>query len=589
MGFEAVLKVVTLMFFGPLIAWIFEGIMSLMGYTYLAFDNLMAFLWNPMTLVLLVGLIIFIALYTLFDIITVIVILNQSCQGKTVRVIEAIVVSLKKCRGILRLENLGFLGWVILVMPFISVGVATSFLTTLRVPSFILEFIWQNRWLTALVVSVIVIWLVVLVKVIYALHYYVIENKNFMQAMRASIKLNKKTWWQDLLILMATQVLVTVAYLLVTAVGILALMLVARIWGGTLANEMVVGAIWVLITIMFVLGVIFALPICFAMISVLFYRHQGKQQAVELQIEVKRGKKAERRDQQVTGVIGILIMLAILECVVFNYRFRRGDYNAVLTQLVGTEVTAHRGASAVFPENTMKAFEEASRLGADYIELDVQETCDGEIVVVHDRNLARLAGVKKNVDEMTWAEIQELEVGSHFKEEFWGEKIPTLKEAVVFAKEAGIKLNIELKTMGREDLVQKVMDVVNEEEFQNNVVISSTLYELLQQVEEKDSRFVTIYVMGMMYGDVLPLQAADGFSLEASNVTLDFINAAHEAGKVVYAWTVNSEDKIWRMVELGVDNIVTDDVTLAKEVISQSRTSGFVNEYVRLIRGLLWW
>lgn len=588
-GFEAVLKVLTLMVFGPLVAWLMKEIMSLTGYTYLTFENLVAFLWNPLTIILLAGLVVFVVLYTLFDMITVIVILDQSCQRKRIQIVRAIRTSLRKCGGVLRRRNWGFVGWTLLMMPFISVGVATSFLTTLRVPSFILEFIWENRWLAVLVGGVIVAWMILLIRWIYALHYYVVDGKPFREAIKASVGLSKKGWGKSGLIVVVMQVLLTVVYLAVTVVGILVVMLVARVWGGNLADNVVVGAIWVLITMTFMLAVIFALPICFATVSFLFYQQQLTQGEKIEHLYLKQGGEGQRREMRMVGMIWTLVVLAVLECAVFNYRFKRGDYNAVLTQLVGTEVTAHRGASAELPENTMLAFREASRLGADYIELDVQMTRDGEIVVAHDRNLARVAGVKKNVDEMTWAEIQELEVGSYLGEEFRGEKIPTLREVVHFAKEAGLKMNIELKETEADGFVERVIEVVDEEEFRSGVVISSGAYELLEQVEEMAGELVTIYVMGMMYGNVLPLSAADGFSLEASNITLEFVNAAHEAGKVVYAWTVNSEDKIWRMVEIGVDNIVTDNVTLAQDVMSQNRTSGFINEYMRLVRGVLWW
>lgn len=588
-GFEAVFKVMTLMVFGPLIAWFFQRIMSLTGYTYLTFENLVAFLWNPLTILLLLGLVIFIAVYTLFDLIAVITILDRSWQRKRIRIIQVVWTSLKKCGRILRWKNLGFVAWVFLMMPFVSVGVATSFLTTLRIPSFILEFIWENRWLAILVLVVVIAWMVLLMRWVYALHFYVIDEKSFAEAVRDSVKLSEKNWGRSMVVLVGVQILVTVAYLVVTMIGILAIMLIARIWGGTLANNTVVGLIWALITMTFMLAAIFALPICFAMVSILFYKNQERQEVEVRHVDMGKDKIARRERWQMTSMFWVLVALAVLECAVFNYRFKRGDYNAVLTQLVGTEVTAHRGASVDFPENTMLAFREASRLGVDYIELDVQMTKDGEIVVVHDRNLTRVAGVKRNVDDLTLEEIRELEVGSYFKEEFRGEKIPTLREVVRFAKEAGVKLNIELKVTEAEGFSQKVIDIIKEEDFSHSVVISSTAYELLEQVEEIDGSLVTIYVMGMMYGDVLPLAAADGFSLEASNITLDFVNKAHEAGKVVYAWTVNSEDRIWRMVEIGVDNIVTDDVALAKEMISQNRTSGLINEYVRLIRGVLWW
>lgn len=101
-----------------------------------------------------------------------------------------------------------------------------------------------------------------------------------------------------------------------------------------------------------------------------------------------------------------------------------------------------------------------------------------------------------------------------------------------------------------------------------------------------DSRIRTVYVMSIAYGDVNALTAVDYLSIEASNVTKKLVSDAHNAGKEIYAWTVNTEENINRMIDLNVDNIITDDITLAKKCIYLSKTSDVVLEYVKWLSKL---
>ena len=93
--------------------------------------------------------------------------------------------------------------------------------------------------------------------------------------------------------------------------------------------------------------------------------------------------------------------------------------------------------------------------------------------------------------------------------------------------------------------------------------------------------------MSLAYGDITSLKAADNFSIEASSITKTLVNKVHNAGKQLYAWTVNTENSINAMIELNVDNIITDNITLAKDTIYSCKTSNIIQEYVKFINNLL--
>ena len=229
----------------------------------------------------------------------------------------------------------------------------------------------------------------------------------------------------------------------------------------------------------------------------------------------------------------------------------------------------------------MAVFEDAKDFGADWMELDVQQSRDGQIFVMQDTNFMRTAGVDRNTWEMDY-EIRTLDVGSFFDSRFAGERAPLLSEVIAFAKENGIKLNIEMKPSGREhEFEQKVAEIIETENFADQCVVTSQVYDVLEKMKLCNSRIRTVYVMSIAYGDINALTAADHFSIEASNVTEKLVSDVHNAGKEVYAWTVNTEESINRMIDLNVDNIITDDITLAKECIYLSKTSDVVAEYVK--------
>ena len=157
---------------------------------------------------------------------------------------------------------------------------------------------------------------------------------------------------------------------------------------------------------------------------------------------------------------------------------------------------------------------------ADWIELDVQLTSDGVPVILHDSNLNRVTGVNKNIWEVTYSDIKDLDCGSWFSSEFAGEKIPTLEEVLDFAKKKHIKLNIELKPTGHEkDFEKIVIDTINERSYKNSCVVTSQEYNTLEKIKEYDEEIKTIYVMSIAFGDITKLTAADGFSVEASFIT----------------------------------------------------------------------
>jgi glycerophosphoryl diester phosphodiesterase len=279
--------------------------------------------------------------------------------------------------------------------------------------------------------------------------------------------------------------------------------------------------------------------------------------------------------------------LAFVGLASWLYLSQTGNMQINVESLRDMEITAHRGASVDYPENTMSAFQGAVDAGADWIELDVQQTKDGMIVVAHDANLKRVAGVKKNIYDLTFDELEEIDVGSHLNKDFSSEHVPSLAEVLIFADENNIRLNIELKPNDHDfEVEESVLDLINTYYRKDMCIISSLNYDSLKRVKEIDPSMRTLYTLSLASGSIEDFEYADAFSVEASSISSRLVRRVHNAGKEIFAWTVNSEDSIYDMIELGVDNIISDEVVLARGLVLKYKSGNSIDRFVRLITEL---
>ncbi|MHB0857352.1 MAG: glycerophosphodiester phosphodiesterase [Anaerolineae bacterium] len=231
----------------------------------------------------------------------------------------------------------------------------------------------------------------------------------------------------------------------------------------------------------------------------------------------------------------------------------------------GPLVIAHRGARDVAPENTLAAFRAAIETGADGIELDVTRCASGEIVVIHDDTVDRTTNGSGRVDQLPLRALHELDAGSWFDARFAGEHIPTLEEALDVAG-CQLVVNIEIKGMRLhgDGLEDQVAAMVRARALEERVIVSSFNPSALWRMR----RAAPEIERGLLYAPDLPLflshawarslVAAGALHPEYHMVDEAMVRQAHQRGLRVNAWTVNEAEAMERMVQLGVDGIITD-------------------------------
>jgi len=583
--FEVIYKLLLSIILIPFAILGFNLSMKLTGYTYLTLENITKYLLNPITIIMLILLIIYLTVVTIFDISTIIILFDISYKKEKISLKELIKLSLNKCKKIFNLKNISVAFLVLFLMPFLNIGISSNVVTSIKIPEFIMDFIRSNYTLSTIYMLAYILLLSIMSKWLYSLNYMILEDKNFKEARKNSKELIKGSRLIDNLKILFVQILLSIAYVIFMAVGILIIVLIIKIFNNIKVLESIfISIVSLYIMICLIISSIISNAVSFATISALFYKHKVDKKEKIKHIEYKQIIKDTKQNKLFKYIMIVISTLILIGASLFTYQLITGKTNLNIKYIRKMEITAHRGASVKYPENTMSAFVGAKELGADWIELDVQQTKDKQIVVSHDTNLGRVTGVNKDIIDMDYSEIEKLDAGSFFNKKFKGEKIPLLSDVLKYAKDNNIRLNIELKPTGEEvDFEKQVVDLIKEYNFENRCVITSQVYSVLENVKNVDKEIKTVYVMSIAIGNITDAKYADAFSVEASNVNESLVNRVHNEGKELYAWTVNTEESINNMIDMDVDNIITDNIELGKELVEKSKNSDLISEFIKTI------
>lgn len=231
-----------------------------------------------------------------------------------------------------------------------------------------------------------------------------------------------------------------------------------------------------------------------------------------------------------------------------------------------TEVMAHRGASAAAPENTIAAVQIAIDSGAQWVEIDVQETADGHVAVIHDSDLKKIGGSALTVAGSTLAQLQQVDIGSWFGAEFADQRIPTLEEVLLLCK-GRIGVNIELKYYGKQvRLEQRVAEIVERTGMMDQVMFMSLSYDGIQVLHGLRPEWKVGLLSSVALGRLAQLDV-DFLAVNGRAASRTLIRQAHKTGKQVLVWTVNDPVAMASMIGRGADALITDEPELAVTVL----------------------
>ena len=574
--------------FKPLLTGVMKLALKAQGLSYLSDETIGAFIRSPLTWFFLLLIVLGMAFFTLFDICCIITCIHASFRKQAMPLLALMRKGLKTSLRVIYQRNIVMILYLLIIIPMTHALVISGYITKFTVPQFIVDYIMSHTWLAILYVG---FWIYIGLRSfhwIYSLHYFCLENCNFKQARKRSWKLQKNHYWTDLIIVLGWSAACIGIYYGVILSGS---WLVSRVNQALptqdLFSSLTLSGISLLLDVCGALFFCFDLPLFFICISLLFYYRKAAAgeriprvfRDLDNAYRITNTRWVKKIYMYRKRIIALSIVVVIGVNFAYNFADRRGVLHMGLDNPV--EVTAHRGYSAVYPENTIPAFKGAIQVGADWAELDVQQTADGEVIVMHDSNLKRTTGLDKEVWQVTWDEIKDLDNGSWFDKKYQTVRIPTLEEVLKVCR-GKIHLNIEIKPSGHDkDLEEQVAKLLKKYHMRDTCVVSSLKYDSLRKIKQADDSIETAYITSVSYGNFTDLEYADGYSVESTLLSKGFVNKAQKAGKQIYVWTVNSEERLEKVVGMGIDNVITDDPVMAKELIYEQEHSTFWDRYVK--------
>lgn len=231
-------------------------------------------------------------------------------------------------------------------------------------------------------------------------------------------------------------------------------------------------------------------------------------------------------------------------------------------------VIAHQGASKLNPPNTLAAFAAARAAGADVIELDITYTLDDVLVVSHDLTVDRHTDGHGLIPELSLAEIKRLDAGVRFGRQFAGERIPTLDETLAWAASNPIRLCIEVKGDTPERYLRagrQAVELLQRRSYLQNVTLTSFSPQCIQAMKALEPRLAwgydpderRAYTPWEVCAEALAC-GANFLLYDHRRLTAGIVDEAHQHGFAVWAWTADAPEHLQRLIDLGVDAIMTN-------------------------------
>lgn len=574
--FEILWKLVTLLVIAPACAGLIQLAIHLAKLKYLTTSNLLQFLRSPWTILLLAVLLLLAALYTLFEIAAVCTCFRQSRFQKVRTTLGRMVRSgLQSVLHFFRGGGPFLVLHLLVLIPLMQFSATSGIFTAMGIPDFLAYYMTKKEFLLPIYVVAIILCCLLSVRWVFSSVLFTQNQCSYRSARATSVQLVRGRFWQTFFSVLVWNCCYFVALLVFLCLITVVVLMVIRATGSNdLIMSQAMRILKLLIQIVLWSFSFFATPICMAHLTALLEKRCVQMPEVVLPepIPLSRSAKPFRRSTAVLTACCFTVAALGLN-LSYVYSVFTGKANFRLALFQNPTVMAHRGLSADAPENTLYAFSDAISVGADFIELDVQQTRDGVLVVMHDSNLKRTTGVNKDIWDVDYADIQNLDAGSWFDPAYANARIPTLEETLQFVDKRA-KLNIEIKPTkhGSDTLEQDVAELITQYQYTDACYVTSFSYGSLKKVKEANPEIRTGYLMSVAYGQFYSLKYADAFSLNKVFVTSQVVNAAHQQGKQIFAWTVNSMSEVRSLCNLHVDSIITDDPVMVQNVISRDST-----------------
>jgi glycerophosphoryl diester phosphodiesterase len=583
-AFEFWSTLIFMVSFAPASGWLLNRLVAASGQYAVSDNDLLAFFLSSPGILFLVLSVGFVLAFWFAEQVGLLIISVKAVFEKKVSVSHVLWEQITHLPALFRLGLLQAAVYLVASIPFV-LGIGLTYLLLLR--EWDLYYYLNVRplswWIAVAIAGTILAAYLVLsawlyIRWLFSIPVLVFEDATPTGALRKSWRQTRGRFWEFAAPLAICWILVVISSLtmtwLVRAAAAqlldpagLTLKVVVPVVIGTLALIAILDAIW------FIIG-----KIAHVLLMIDFYHEMmagDKKPSAPVPAARMLSSTALKRIGWLIAGIALIMGVATGAAFIQGFNINRA-----------VDITGHRGSKLRAPENTLSALRQAIAEGADYAEIDVQTTADGVVVLLHDADLMRVALVKRRLRDINFHELSNIDVGSWFAPEFSSERIPTLQEAIDLAR-GRIKLNIELKyTWPDPTLTEKVSDIVQRNGFVSECVVSSLNFQALTEIKRAFPELKTGFIVLQAAGN-LSRMGADFLSISAARATPRLVRAVHRRGEKVHVWTVNDLNNALSMIEMGVDNIITDEPADIRSLLEAWHRLSDSEKIVLMLRNLI--
>ena len=432
--------------------------------------------------------------------------------------------------------------YVAMLFPFIRKILKIYYLNKIVIPDFIVTYLEDKYWLVGLMIFASAwILLYVSVRLMFALPKILFEKRTVREGVKYSLQKTKKQVlfyaWNLLLIIIKTYLFF---FLLLTP------LLIGQIVIDNLTQKesLILG----------VINFVLIKNIHYMALTYFLVKFVSFLTGEELEIMPRRKKDHLMR----WGVMGCASIFFALEGYIYL------EAPVTNTPLV----ISHRGVSNKNGvQNTVQSLEKTAQLKPDLIEMDVQETKDGQFVMMHDANLKNLAGINARPQDLTLEELTGLDIS----ENGYRTKISSFDDYLNRANELHQRLLIEIKTSKKDSpqMMERFLEKYGPIIKQYGHQMQSLDYHVIDQVLKYDSTIPAYFILP--YNSIFPKTKATGYTMEYSTLDEYFVTKLWYTEQKLYVWTINSSDALDKSLQLSVDGMITDDMEMLQETLAAAQ------------------
>lgn len=559
-AFALLFLVMTSYLFIPLISYIFNRMMRAISTGSLLNGEIyrIALSYQGIGAVLAISLV---AMLVLFIQLGVVLVITQKVYfRKDILIADAFITILRRTPALFSFGTIQLMVYLLFLLPFIESPLSASVLSKVNLQIYFTTKLSNGSYIMlGLYVVLLIVIIYYILRWLFSLHFIIIEGQSTRQAIRSSLELTRGNRIRILL-----QLLLFNAVVLLVGLGIVSLVnyLITLIPNSPFSffiNDYML----TISGFMAYMVALLLIPINMIFMTRMFYRlnaRTGKLPEDQMHVyrmrwlrvlEVRIARLFRTRKRKLLVVLGIPLYLLV--SLGINYYVN----DNLLYLKWNVQIAGHRGDLHSAPENSMSSIRSAIDKKIDAVEIDVQMTKDGVIVLNHDYTLNRVAGVPESVHNMNYADLAVLDIGRRFSSVFAGERIPTLEEVLIETQDQ-VKLIIEMKPYGDgQEMAAKVVELIEAYDRVDSCYIQSFDNGLLRTVRDLNPDIKLGQILFIAAGNLSTIDV-DFYTIEQSMLSQRFIDHAHRNGREVWLWTVNVERNIREVLNYKIDGIITD-------------------------------